>query len=46
MSVKRKDLLKDFCDFANVTYKKILGHVETRWPSLRELLELWKFGLR
>ena len=45
MSVKRKDQLKEFCDFVNVTYKKILAHVETRWLSLlrviARILEIW-----
>ena len=45
MSVKRKDQLKEFCDFVNVTYKKILSHVETRWLSLlrviARILEIW-----
>ena len=45
MSVKRKDQLKEFCDFVNITYKKILGHVETRWLSLLRVivhvLEIW-----
>ena len=42
MSVKRKDLLKDFCDFVNITYKRILGHVETRCLGL--LFVFWRFG--
>lgn len=45
MSVKRKDQLKEFCDFVNVTYKRILQHVETRWLSLLRVivhvLEIW-----
>ena len=46
MSVKRKQQLKEFCTFVNVTYKKILGHVETRWLSLLRVivrvLEIWR----
>ena len=45
MSVKHKEQLKEFCDFVNVTYKKILAHVETRWLSLLRVivrvLEIW-----
>ena len=37
--------MKDFCDFVNITYKRILGHVETRWLSLLRVivrvLEVW-----
>ena len=45
LSVKWKDQFKDFCDFVNDTYRKILGHVETRWLSLLRvivrILEVW-----
>ena len=45
MNVKRKVQLKEFCDFVNVTYKRILAHVETRWLSLLRVivrvLEIW-----
>lgn len=45
LSVKRKEELKGFCEFVNITYKKILSHVETRWLSLLKvisrILELW-----
>ena len=30
LSVKRKEDLKKFCDFVNVTYRKVLTHVQTR----------------
>ena len=38
MSVKRKDQLKEFCDFVNITYKKILGHMETRCLNLLRVI--------
>ena len=45
LSVKRKEQLKEFCDFVNVTYQKILAHVKTRWLSLlrvvERVVELW-----
>lgn len=45
LSSKRKEALKDFCDFVDVTYKRILAHVETRWLSLlrvtARVLQLW-----
>ena len=45
MSVKRKDQLKEFCDFVNVMYKRILAHAETRWLSLlrviARILKIW-----
>lgn len=45
LSVKRKEEFKEFCDFVNITYKKILVHVETRWLSLlrvvERVLQLW-----
>ena len=41
----RKEEFKEFCDFVNITYKKILVHVETRWLSLlrvvERVLQLW-----
>lgn len=45
LSVKRKEEFKSFCDFVNISYKKILGHVQTRWLSLlrvvERVIELW-----
>lgn len=39
LSVKRKEEFNEFCDFVDVSYKKILGHVETRWLSLLRVVE-------
>ena len=45
LSVKRKEEFKSFCNFVDVTCKKILMHVETRWLNLLQVivhvLELW-----
>ena len=45
LSIKRKEELKEFCDFVDITYKKIIAHVETRWLSLlrviMRVLQLW-----
>ena len=45
LSVKRKEELKDFCAFVDITYKQILAHVGTRWLSLlrviSRVLQLW-----
>jgi hypothetical protein len=32
--IARVQTLQDFCDFADVEYKNILGHTKTRWLSL------------
>lgn len=45
LSVKRKEEFKEFCEFVDLTYKKILKHVQTRWLSLlrviSRMLDLW-----
>ena len=36
LSIKRKEEFKEFCEFVDITYNKIISHVETRWLSLLE----------
>lgn len=31
----RVEELKEFCDYTNTQYKKVLGSVKTRWQSLQ-----------
>ena len=45
LSIKRKEECKEFCEFVDITYNKIISHVETRWLSLlrviSRVLQLW-----
>lgn len=38
-SSKRKSILKDYCIFCDVTYRKVMKHVSTRWLSLEIAFE-------
>ena len=44
LRIKRKEF-KEFCDFVDITYKKVISHVQTRWLSLlrviARVLQLW-----
>ena len=45
LSIKRKEEFEDFFYFVDITYKKVITHVETRWLSLlrviARVLQLW-----
>ena len=45
ISAKRRETLKEFCEFLNVEFHDILRHVVTRWlslnPAISRLLENW-----
>ena len=38
LSIKRKEEFKEFCDFVNIIYKKVITHMETRWLSLLRVI--------
>ncbi|KAL0153821.1 hypothetical protein M9458_050937 [Cirrhinus mrigala] len=44
-SAKRRESLKDFCQFCDVEFHEILRHVSTRWlslnPAISRLLQTW-----
>ena len=45
MSAKRRESLKEFCDFCDVQFQEILRHVTTRWlslnPAIHRLMQTW-----
>ena len=45
ISAKRRENLKDFCEFCDIEFHDILRHVVTRWlslnPAISRLLENW-----
>ena len=44
-STKKPEALRDFCDFVDIEYKKLLRHALTRWlsllPAIDRLLLCW-----
>ncbi|CAM4598668.1 unnamed protein product [Leuciscus chuanchicus] len=44
-SAKRRESLKDFCNFCDVEFREILRHVTTRWlslnPAISRLMQSW-----
>lgn len=45
ISAKRRESLKDFCNFCDVEFQEILRHVTTRWlslnPAIHRLMKTW-----
>lgn len=45
ISAKRRETLKEFCEFCDVEFQEVLHHVVTRWlslnPAISCLLENW-----
>lgn len=45
----RVEHLKEFCEYANVEYKNILGSVKTRWlsllPAITRIIDIYR-GLK
>lgn len=44
-SAKRRESLKEFCEFCDVEFKEMLRHVTTRWlslnPAVSRILQSW-----
>lgn len=45
VSAKRRESLKEFCEFCDVEFREILRHVTTRWlslnPAITRLMQTW-----
>ena len=45
ISAKRRESLKEFCEFCDVEFQEILRHVTTRWlslnPAIHRLMQTW-----
>jgi len=45
VSAKRRESLKEFCEFCDVEFQEILRHVTTRWlslnPAIHRLMQTW-----
>ncbi|KAJ8352127.1 hypothetical protein SKAU_G00236030 [Synaphobranchus kaupii] len=45
ISAKRREALKEFCEFCDIEFREVLRHVTTRWlslnPAITRLLQSW-----